>query len=69
MSVFVVSMQLSGKNEWSLSLKKFTYPFVGQYTQCIFLGYHTSNAYYKLTGDMNSVQKCIMNDTKIQVKN
>ena len=69
MSVFVVSMQLSGKNEWSLSLKKVTYSFVGQYTQCIFLGYHISNAYYKLNGDMNSVQKFIMNDTKIQVKN
>ena len=46
MSVFVVSMQLSGKNEWSLSLKKVKYPFVGQYTQCIFLGYHTSIAFH-----------------------
>lgn len=31
MSVFVVSMQLSGKNEWSLSRKKAINPFVGQY--------------------------------------
>ena len=62
MSVFVVSMQLSGKNEWSLSLKKVTYPFVGQYTQCIFLGYHISNAYYKLNGDMNSFGAEIHNE-------
>ena len=73
MSVFAVSMQLSGKNEWSLSRKKVKYPFVGLYTFYILLGYRISvswwYAYSKLTGDMNSVQKCTMNDTKIQVKN